>query len=51
MRLGVLHGERHRLFLVDVLAGLERGDEMLGMQVLRRGDQHRIDRFVSSMRW
>ncbi len=44
--LGVLHAERHGLFLVDVLAGVERGDEVLAMQVLRRGDEHRVDALV-----
>ena len=44
--LGVIHGERHRLFLVDVLAGVERGGEVLAMQVLRRGDQDRVDDLV-----
>ena len=46
MRLGVVHGERHGLLLVDVLAGIERGGEMLGVQVLRRGDQDRVDVLV-----
>ena len=44
--LGVVHRERHRLFLVDVLAGAERGDEMLAVQMLRRGDQDRVDVLV-----
>ena len=44
--LGVIHREGHRLFLVDVLAGGERGDEVLAMQVLRRGDQDGVDGLV-----
>ena len=40
---GVLYGERHRLFLVNMLPGIERSGEAFGMQVLRRGDQHRVD--------
>ena len=44
--LGMVHRERHRLFLIHMLAGIERGHEMLAMQMLRRGDQHRVDRFV-----
>src|SRR5205823_1291840 len=43
---GVIHGERHGLFLVHVLAGIERGYEMLAMQVLRRGDQYRVDALI-----
>jgi len=42
---GVLYRERHRLLLVDVLAGFEGVHEMLAMQVLRRGDQHRVQVF------
>ena len=44
--LGVLHGERHGLFLVDVFARVERGREALGVQVLRRRDEHRVDVLV-----
>ena len=44
--LGVLHGERHGFFLVDVLAGVERGHEVLAVQVLRGRDQHRVDALV-----
>src|ERR1017187_10299374 len=43
---GVVHRERHRLFLVDVLAAGERGGEVLRVQVLRGGDQHRVDILV-----
>ena len=39
--LGVLHRERHRLFLIDVFAGGERVGEVLAVQVLRRRDQDR----------
>ena len=46
MRRAVVRVERHRLFLVDVLARLDRGDEVKRMQVLRRGDQHGVDRLV-----
>ena len=38
--------ERHGLFLIDVLAGVERGGEAFGMQVLRRRDEHGVDGFV-----
>jgi hypothetical protein len=44
--LGVVNGEGHRFFLIDVLAGVERVDEVLGMEVLRSGDEHRIDTVV-----
>ena len=44
--LGVRDGKRHRLLLVNVLAGIERRHKMLAMQVLRRGDQHRVDALV-----
>jgi hypothetical protein len=43
---GVVHAERHGLFLVDVFAGVERRYEVLAMQMLRRGDQHGVDGFV-----
>jgi hypothetical protein len=42
----VLDCERHRLFLIDVLAGLERGDEAFGVKMLRGGNQDGIDRFI-----
>ena len=44
--LGMLNRERHRFFLVHVLAGIQGGDKVLAMQMLRRRDQHGIDRFV-----
>ena len=44
--LGVVHRERHGLFLVDVLAGIERGGEAFGVQMLRGGDQYGIDILV-----
>ena len=44
--LGVLHREGHGLFLVDVLPCLERRYETFLMQMLRGGDQHRIDVLV-----
>ena len=44
--LGVIDRERHRLFLVDVLAGVERRDKMLAVQMLGRRDQDGVDRFV-----
>jgi hypothetical protein len=44
--LGVIHRERHRLFLVDVLARGERIDKVRAVQVLRRGDQDRVDILV-----
>src|SRR6185369_16719775 len=37
---------RHRLFLVDVLPGGQRGGEVLAVQVLRRGDQDGVDGLV-----
>ncbi len=42
----MLHGERHGLFLVDVLAGVERGGEVLAVQVLRGGDEDGVDVLV-----
>jgi hypothetical protein len=44
--LGVIHRERHGLFLIDVLPGLDGVDEMLAVQVLRRGDDNGVDRLV-----
>ena len=44
--LGVVDGERHGLFLIHVLAGVERGDEVLAVQVLRSGDQDGVDDLV-----
>src|ERR1051325_10864226 len=44
--LGMVHRERHGLLLIHVLAGVERSAEMLGVQVLRRGDDHGVDGFV-----
>src|ERR1022692_1098374 len=44
--LGMLHAERHGLFLIDVFAGVERRHEVLAMQVLRRGDEDRVDALV-----
>ena len=44
--LGVIHGERHGLFLIDMLAGGDGGGEVLAVQVLRRGDQDRVDVLV-----
>ncbi len=41
--LGVVHREGHGLFLVDVLARIERRHEAFLVQMLRRGDQHRVD--------
>ena len=35
---GMVDGKGHRLFLVDVFAGVERGGEVFAVQVLRRGD-------------
>ena len=43
---GVAGIEGHGLFLVDVFAGLDRGDEVQGVLVLGRGDQDRVDVFV-----
>src|SRR6185436_11943848 len=39
--LGVRHGER--LLQIDVLAGVDRGKGELGMPVIRRADDHRVD--------
>ena len=41
-----LDGVRQRLFAVDVLAGFERGDRHVAMQMLGRHDNDRVDRFV-----
>jgi len=46
--LGVIHVERHGFFLVDLLARLERCDEMLGVQMLGRGDEDGVNRLSSS---
>ena len=35
--------EGHGLFLVDILAGLDRGHEIQSVLVLRRGDQHCVN--------
>ncbi len=43
---GVAGVERHRFFLVYVLAGLDRRDEVKRVQVLQRRDQDRVDRLV-----
>jgi hypothetical protein len=42
----VIHRKRHRLFLVNVLAGVERGYEVLAVKMLGRGDQDGIDRCI-----
>ncbi len=44
--LGVVDCEGHGLLDVDVLAGVERGDEVLGMQVLGSGDDNGVDRGI-----
>ncbi len=44
--LAVIHRESHGLLHVDVLAGIESGDEMLGVEMLRSGDEDRVDRGV-----
>ncbi len=44
--LGVVDSERHRLFLINVLARVERGAEVFGMQVLRGRDHNRVDGLV-----
>ena len=43
---GVLDRESHRLFLIHVFAGIERGDEAFGVKMLRRGDKDSVDRFI-----
>src|ERR1039458_3120770 len=40
---GVVDGERHGLFLIDMLATRDGGDEVLGVEVLRGGDEHGVD--------
>ena len=42
----MVHRKRHGLFLVNVFAGLHSRDEAFAMQMLRRGDEDGIDRFV-----
>src|SRR5688500_11857165 len=44
--LGVVYRESHRLFLVDMLAGIQRGDEMLAMEMLGSRDQYSVNRFI-----
>ena len=41
--------ERHGLFLVDVLARFHGRGETIGVQMLRRGDDHGIDRGSASI--
>ena len=48
--LSVLHGERHSLFLIDVLPGIKCGDEAFGMQVVRRGNNDSVNRFIVEQR-
>ena len=40
--LGVVGAERHRLFLIDVLTGLDGGHEVEGVLMLRRRDEHGV---------
>ena len=42
----MLDAEGHGLFLIDMLAGFERRHEMLAMQMLRGGDQYRVDALI-----
>ena len=44
--LGVVDGEGHGAFLIDVFAGGEGVDEMLAVQVLGRGDENGVDGLV-----
>jgi len=44
--LGVVHVKCHCLFLEDVLACLNRGDEVEDVLMLRRRDQHGVDALV-----
>ena len=46
----VIHRERHGLFLIYVFAGVHGSHETFGMQVLRRGDQNRVNGFVFKQR-
>ena len=41
---------RHRLFAPDVLAGLERGDRHLRVELVRRRDRHHVDFRVDHQR-
>ena len=41
--LRLVHGEGHGLFDVDMLAGVERANEMLGVEVLGSGDEDGVD--------
>lgn len=43
---GIRHIERHHFFLIHVLARVERGGKLRGVQVRRRGDYHRVDRGI-----
>src|SRR5580658_6965938 len=43
---GMIYGEGHGLFLVDVLAGFNGVDEVLAMQMLGSGDDDGVDGFV-----
>ena len=42
----MIYAKSHRLFLIDVLARVQRRNEVLAMQMLRRSDQHRVDALV-----
>ena len=44
--LGMIHRERHGLFLIDVLAGGEGVGEVLAVQVLRGGDEDGVQVLV-----
>ena len=41
--LGLIERVRQRLFLIYVLAGIQSGHKLPGMQVRRRGDDHGVD--------
>jgi hypothetical protein len=44
--LGVVYAESHRLFLIDMFAGAEGVDEVVGVKVLRSCDEHGVDAVV-----
>jgi hypothetical protein len=45
-RFGLIDRERHGLFLIHVFPRAHGGDEALGVQMLRGGDHHRIERRI-----
>ena len=45
-RLRLIERQRHRLLAPDMLAGFEKGDRHLAMDIVGRGDRHHIDAVI-----